>query len=257
MTPKKGDKDSLNGRTQKDTLKTLERGLIANFWNYVERVTGQHSLRRFVLQGLLLTLLTDFPSILGVILRGHSYRKVLGNFGRNCFIEKNVRFRVPSNIFLGDRVFIDENTCLDATYPNSEIRLGNDVTIGRNCVLKAGTGKIIVHDGVGIARSTHLGGGGGIEVGENSMLGDKVEVISGQHVFDDPSIPIKYQGSRYEKIEIGRDVWIGAMVIVLPGVKIGEGSVIGAGAVVTRNIPSYSVATGVPANVIKKRRELK
>jgi galactoside O-acetyltransferase len=237
----------------RDTLKLLELGLTSNFWNYIERVTGQKSLRKFLSQGLVMTLLSDFPSILGVILRGQAYRKFFGSMGKNCFIEKNVRFRVPSKIFLGHRVFIDENVCIDATYPTSEIRMNNDVAIGRNSIIKAGIGKIIIHDGVGISKFVHLGGGGGIEIGENSMLGDKVEIISAQHVFDDPSIPIKLQGSRYARIEIGSDVWLGAMVIVLPGVKIGDGSVVGAGAVVTKDIPSYSVAAGVPAKVIKKR----
>jgi len=237
----------------RDTIELLELGLKANFWNYIERVTGKRSIKRFISQGLLLTFLSGFPSIWGVILRRQTYRKVLGSMGENCFIENNVRFRVPGSIFLGDRVFIDENACLDATYPSSEIRLGNDVRIGRNSVLKASIGKIIVHDGVHISRSVHLGGGGGIEIGKNSLLGDKVELISSQHVHDDPSMPIKLQGSRFGKIVIEENVWLGAMAIVLPGVQIGNGSVIGAGAIVTKDIPSDSVATGVPAKVTRKR----
>ncbi|UCB60252.1 MAG: acyltransferase [Candidatus Bathyarchaeota archaeon] len=235
--------------------KLLERDMSSNFWDYVERVTGQRSLRKFVAQGLTLTLLSDFPSILGIVLRGKLYRKILGHMGKNCLIERHVRFMVPENIFLGDRVFIDESARLDATFSTSEIRLGNDVSIGQHSILKASIGRIIIHEGVGIARFVFVDGNGGIEIGENSMLGNKVELISGEHVFDDPSILIKLQGRRYEKIEIGRDVWIGAMVVVLPGVKIGDGSVIGAGAVVTQDIPRNSVAAGIPARVVKKRGE--
>lgn len=250
ITKKENESEPVHVR---DTIKLLESGLRGNFWNYIERVTGQRSLKKFISQGLLLTLLSNFPSIWGVVLRRLAYKKVLGGMGENCFIEKNVRFRVPGSISLGDRVFIDENACLDPTYPSSQIRLGNDTRIGRNSVLKASVGKIILHDGATIARFVHLGGGGEIEIGKNSMLGDKVELISGQHVYDDPTIPIKFQGSRFAKIVIGEDVWLGAQVTVLPGVKIGDGSVVGAGSVVTKDIPRYSVAVGVPARVLRKR----
>lgn len=224
-----------------------------DFWNYVERVTGQRSLRKFVSQGLILTLFSDSPTIWSNVLRGRVYRKILGNIGVNCLIEKNVRFRVPQRIFLGDRVFIDENACLDACYIKSKIKLENDVHIGRNTVLRAGIGEIILNKGVGVNRFAYLDGNGGIEIGRNSLLANKVEIISGSHVFDDPKTPIKFQGTKLGRVTIGEDVWIGTHVTVLPGVTIGDGSVVGAGSVVTKDIPSYSVATGVPARVIRKR----
>jgi len=72
--------------------------------------------------------------------------------------------------------------------------------------------------------------------------------------FDRIDIPINQQGSTEEKpIEIGNDVWIGTRVIILPGVKIGDHSIIGAGAVVTKSFPPYSIIGGVPAKLIKKR----
>jgi acetyltransferase-like isoleucine patch superfamily enzyme len=67
-------------------------------------------------------------------------------------------------------------------------------------------------------------------------------------------VPISEQGFRGGPIEIGEDCWIGRGVIVTGNVKVGRGSVIGANAVVTRDIPEYSVAVGVPAKVIKNRR---
>ena len=73
------------------------------------------------------------------------------------------------------------------------------------------------------------------------------------HIYDDPKISIRLQGIRANGIKIEDDVWLGVGSTVLDGVTIGKGSVIGAGAVVTKNIPPYSVAVGVPANVIKER----
>ena len=241
----------------RDTIKLLEPGLSATFWNYTERVTGQRSLKKLISQGLLLTLLSDFPSIWGVVLRRLTYRKVLGSMGENCFIGKNVRFRVPGRIFLGNRIFIGENACLDACYLKSKIRVHDGVHIGRNSILRAGIGQITINEGAIVNRFVYLDGNGGIQIGKNSLLGNKVEIISGDHIFDDPNTPIKFQGTKLEKVTIGEDVWLGASTIVLPGVTIGNGSVVGAGSVVTEDIPNYSVAIGTPAKIVRKRGEMR
>lgn len=229
-------------------------GLRANFWNYVEKVTGQRSLKKFIWQGSVMTLLSWLPTIWGSVIRGLAYKKVLGSVGSNCLIGKNVHFRVPEKIFLGDRVFIGDNACLDAAFFKSEIRLGNDVHIEEGCYIKAGIGNVVIHEGVRIHRFSLLAGYGGVEIGKNSLLANNVELLSSDHIFDDPTIPIRFQGTRMGRIVIGEDVWLGAYVIVLPGVKISNGSVVGAGSVVTKSIPGYSVAVGNPARVLKKRR---
>jgi len=66
-------------------------------------------------------------------------------------------------------------------------------------------------------------------------------------------IPIRLQGGRFGSIEIGDDVWIGTGVIVLTNIKIGQGAVIGAGSIVTRDVPEYAVVAGNPAKIIKYR----
>lgn len=239
-------------------LRTIPKGgLTANFWNYVERVTGQRSLTKFASQGFVFTLFSNLPTIWGTLLRGQAYKKVLGSIGVSCFVEKNVCFRVPQRVFLGDRVFIGENVCLDACYLKSEIRLNNDVHIGRNSILRAGIGQIIVHEGVTLNRFVYLDGNGGIQIGRNALLGNKVELISGNHIFEDPNTPIRFQGTKLGKVTIGEDVWLGTNTIVLPGVTIGDGSVVGAGSVVTEDIPNYSVAIGAPAKIVKKRGQVK
>lgn len=102
----------------------------------------------------------------------------------------------------------------------------------------------------------------GIYIGNNVLLGPRVYVRGANHSFDSLDIPINQQGHHEESIQylnqnysivIEDDVWIGANAIILPGVKIGKGSVIGAGSVVTRNIPESSIAAGSPAKVIKNR----
>jgi acetyltransferase-like isoleucine patch superfamily enzyme len=228
-------------------------GLGVNFWNYVQRVTGSRSLARFVWQGTLLTLLYRLPTIGAAMLRGVVYRAVLGSIGPACLIEEDVRFHVPQRIFLGRRVFIGQYAYLDAGCSDSFIRLGNDVHVARFAVLRSGERGITVHDNVGINARSFLDGNGGVEIGPNTLLSPGVQCISGNHVFDDPEMPVRYQGTAYGKVTVGEDCWLGTNVVVLPGVTIGRGAVIGAGAVVTRDIPAFAVALGVPAHIVGER----
>jgi maltose O-acetyltransferase len=93
-----------------------------------------------------------------------------------------------------------------------------------------------------------------VTIGDDVLMGPDVVIMSGGHAFEAPDIPINQQGSvEHRPVVIGNDVWIGTRVIIMPGVKIGDGSVIGAGSIVTKNVPSYSVAIGAPAKVIRTR----
>ena len=83
------------------------------------------------------------------------------------------------------------------------------------------------------------------------MMGPDVVILTHTHKIADITIPMGLQGSEVKPVTIGNDVWIGMRSIIMPGVTIGEGAVIGAGSVVTKNIPPYSIAVGTPAKVIK------
>lgn len=94
---------------------------------------------------------------------------------------------------------------------------------------------------------------GELTIGNNVMMGPDVIIFTKQHSHSDTSKPMNLQGYYFSPVTIGNDVWIGTRVIIMSGVKIGDGSIIGAGSVVTRDIPPYSIAGGVPAVVRKKR----
>ena len=238
-----------------------EVGLRKNFWNYVVRVTGERSFSKFIWRGLMLGVFSMFPTVIGSLLRGIAYKALLGEVGSSCFIERNVRLNIPQRIFLGDRVFIGEGGYLDAENAKSEIRLKNDVHVSRYVILRAGRevqaergeGRIIVNERTRLGSYTFIYGDGGVEIGKDSLIANHVELISGNHKFRDASRLIRLQGGELKKISIGNDVWLGAYVIVLPGVTVGDGAVVGAGSVVTLDIPSYSIAVGVPAKVVGKR----
>lgn len=96
-----------------------------------------------------------------------------------------------------------------------------------------------------------------ISIGSDVLIGPYVVINSGNHATDRVDVPINQQGHVATPISIGSDVWIGAHACILQGVTIGEGAVIGAGAVVTRDIPERAVAMGVPARVVRTRGAFK
>jgi galactoside O-acetyltransferase len=95
--------------------------------------------------------------------------------------------------------------------------------------------------------------GGRITIGNKVLLGPNVVIRASGHRFADLGQPILAQGHEPGSIEIGDDVWIGANVVILPDVRIGTGCVVGAGSVVTRDLPDRAIAMGVPARVTRIR----
>ena len=88
------------------------------------------------------------------------------------------------------------------------------------------------------------------------MMGPHCTIYIRNHAFDRLDIPMCEQGFQSEKpIVIGNDVWIGGHVIILPGVQIGNGAIVGAGAVVTKNVPDYAIVGGNPARIIRYRNQ--
>lgn len=129
-------------------------------------------------------------------------------------------------------------------------KCGKNVNIVRKAKFSPG---ISIGDNSGIGISCEVSGP--VTIGNDVMMGPEVVIYTRNHKTDRTDIPMNQQGfNEYQEVVIGNDVWIGRRVIILPGVTIGDGSIIGAGAVVTKDIPPYSVAGGVPAKVIKSRK---
>ena len=135
---------------------------------------------------------------------------------------------------------------------------------GKLILAKCGKG-VNIEKGANFPSAVELGDNSGIGVraqingkaiiGKNVMMGPDVCIHARNHAFDRVDIPMNLQGFTPERpVVIEDDVWIGARVIILPGVHIGTGSVIGAGAVVTKDVPDYAVVGGNPAHILKMRK---
>jgi galactoside O-acetyltransferase len=141
-----------------------------------------------------------------------------------------------AHIVLGEGFGISEQCHLYCQDPER----GSSLRVGRNVKLN-----------VGVLLDADCGGR--IRIGDNVLFGPYVVVRAANHRVDRLDVPIREQGHEAGEIVIEDDVWIGAHVVVLPGVTIGKGAVIGAGSVVSRDIPPYAIAIGSPAQVIRSR----
>lgn len=126
--------------------------------------------------------------------------------------------------------------------------LDRDMTIEVAGVLTIGARTIFGHHCT-IASYEHL------SIGEDCLIAEMVSIRDHDHCFADLTTPIRDQGMTKAPIRIGRDVWIGGKATITKGVTIGDGAIIGANAVVTRDIPALAIAVGIPARVIKMRVE--
>lgn len=151
---------------------------------------------------------------------------------KTCEIGNHCRLDLKNKIIIGKKSKINDFVVIKTK--NNFVTIGENVQINFYCVIY---------------------GGAGVKIGNDVMIGPHVMIASGNHDFLQVDRPMRHAGN-IEKgpIIIEDDVWIGSHVCILDGVKIGKGSVVGAGSIVTKNIPEYSVIAGVPAKVLWKRK---
>lgn len=127
---------------------------------------------------------------------------------------------------------------------------GKNVNIEPNCYFNK---YLRIGDNSGIGQYSQINGK--VTIGKNVMMGPHCIIYTRNHKTERTDIPMIEQGfAEYKPVIISNDVWIGGRVIILPGISVGEGAIVAAGAVVTKDVPSYSIVAGNPA-VIKKYRK--
>jgi acetyltransferase-like isoleucine patch superfamily enzyme len=151
-------------------------------------------------------------------------------------------------------VFIDKGVEIYARRGYGRLILGRWLHLGVDTALRCHEGTLSVGDksvlGRGVSVNCYLD----VEIGASSLFADDIYVSDFDHKYADLTMPIKDQGISKARVRIEPDVWIGTKATVTSGVVIGQGAVVGANAVVTRDLPPYSVSVGVPARVIRDRR---
>lgn len=110
---------------------------------------------------------------------------------------------------------------------------------------------ISIGDDTGIGAFVHVWGGGGVTIGDRVLIASHVVITSATHDYNNDSI--RFAPVITKPIFIEDDVWIGAHSVIMPGITIGKGAVIGAGSVVTKDIPEMAIVVGIPAKIIKYR----
>lgn len=220
---------------------------------YLSRQAATHS--RYWLEQTVMFLVGWVPTLIGVALRSMLYRLILIMEGQAA-IERNVRLRFTSNIRLGHGCYLDEGVYIHATPAGVEI--GSNTLVMHGAILHVYNFRNLPHSWIRIGRDSLIGeytvirGQGGVTIGDRVYTSPMTQIIAVNHVFVDPTRSFIDQGITAEGICIEDDVWIGSAAVVTDGVRIGKGSIVAAGAVVTRDVPPYTVVAGVPARVVKQ-----
>jgi len=168
---------------------------------------------------------------------------------------RHVRLLGKTKMRLSKGVAIGDFCCIDSEGIDG-ISIGSGSSIGAFSFLKvSGTltdlGKgIHIGSNVGIGEFAHIGGAGGVDIGDDTIAGAYLSIHPENHVFNDTTQPIRQQGITRNGIRIGRNCWIGAKVTILDGAVIGSNSVIAAGAVVKGEFPEGVIIGGVPAKLL-------
>lgn len=164
---------------------------------------------------------------------GHFKLNQFKKLGENVILEKGILVFHPENIVIGNNVYIGHQTILKGYYKNKmEIKSG--AWIGQMCFFHSA---------------------GGLLIGENVGVGPGVKIFTSFHKDENIAKPILHNQVEFLPVIIEDNADIGTGAIILPGVKIGCGAQVGAGAVVTKNVKPYSVVAGVPAKYLKMRKK--
>ncbi len=164
---------------------------------------------------------------------GEVDRAQFRHLGHGVIIEPGVLVFHPDTIEIGDHVYVGHYTILKGHHLGS-MSIGSGTWIGQQCFFHSA---------------------GGLIIGRNVGIGPGVKIITSFHAENGLEKPILHSRVEFAAVTIEDDSDIGVGAIVLPGVTIGRGVQIGAGAVVTSDIPPYSIAVGVPARVIRSRKQ--
>lgn len=206
---------------------------------------------RFI--GKIIHTVYKFKEFVSTNLRNHLTYYLVKNINVPFCVEKNVEFRTPDKILIEKDCTIKSRTIINGRSKIEDfgVRLGENTYIKENCYFDAYSGFIHVNGFCAFGQNTIIHGGGGVKIGKYVITGANCYIIASNHKYDSLDFPIMLQGDKRKGIVIGDNVWIGGSVVVLDGVNIGKNSIIGAGTVVTNDVPPNSLIYNKQSTIIK------
>lgn len=193
------------------------------------------------------------PGAAGILLRKWLYPSLFKSCGKGVLFGRNLVLRHARKIVLGDGVVLDDEVVLDAKGTDNEgMVLGDGVYVGRRSILYCKNGNMRLGPKVNVSSNCQFFSANELEVGAGTVVAAYVYLLSGgQYEVSGKAAPFAEQSGRVIRgpTRIGENNWLGAGVVVVDGAQTGRHVVIGAGAVVTGEIPSDSLAVGIPAKV--------
>lgn len=253
-----GSRDSSVGQDRTDFHAWLTDERRSAFAKYCDTAVGARGILALLKYELAFGVTSPMPGALGYLLRKKMLPKMLGRAGRGILFGRSVVFRHPQRISIGDNVILDDDCVLDAKGNSGiGIYLGSGAIVGRNTSLSCKGGVIETGENCNIGANCMLLSETGLALGSNVLIAGMCYIVAGgTHGFDRTDVPIVRQATVSKGgVTVEDNCWIGANVTVLDGVTVGRDSIIGAGAVVARSLPEFVIAVGVPARVVKLRKE--
>jgi acetyltransferase-like isoleucine patch superfamily enzyme len=228
----------------------------SSYRKYRDLTVGDKGFSAFAAYETVSSLLGPIPGALGIVLRQKIYPGFFRNCGKGLVVGRNCTFRHPSKITLGDNVTIDDNTLIDARGADEKgLVIKDDAIISRNSIVQSKNGDIEIGKSVSIGANSTVVSWSGIRIGDGVRVAGGCYLSAGRFDFDDLTGKIsESDGYSTGPIVIDQNVWIATRVTILDGVRIGQDSVISAGAVVSGNIPPRTIVSGNPAKVVFTRR---
>ncbi len=167
--------------------------------------------------------------------------------------DNQANFTFGNSITLQNKVLLHCYT-VGESHLKPLIKIGDYSNIKSGVIIKALSGSVEIGRNVAIGHNSEIiAENAGIKIGDNCRIAAEAFIITNNHNYNDPNKLIREQGRSHSEVVLGNDIWVGRRSIILPNVTIGDGAVIAAGSIVTKDVAPYSIVGGNPAKLIKIR----
>lgn len=221
---------------------------------YRRLFVGAASTRALVHYEFVTSLLGPLPGAVGYTLRRRFYPALFDRVGRGTVFGRGITLRSPGRIAVGEHVMLDDYIVLDAKGVGSRIEIGDRVLLGRQTIVSCTDAQVRIGNFVSLGPWCLFACKSHIVIGSNVAVGPGTHFMAGSHESADTNIPIILQTRTATGITVEDNVWVGSGAHILDGVTVGHDSVIGAGAVIGKDVPPWSVVVGNPGRVVESRK---